>query len=258
MTDVLTRPETTSSAPLQGKRALVTGGSRGIGAAIARRLARDGADVAITYVSSPEKAQAVAGEVSARGRRGFAIQADSADAAAVAASVEQAAEALGGLDIVVANAGVFVMAPIDQATVADYDKTFDVNVKGVFALAAAASKRLPQGGRFIAIGSVNGERMPVQGGALYAASKFAVKGLIQGLARDFGPRGITVNVVQPGPVDTDMNPANGAFAETLKGYLAIPTYAEGDDIAGAVAWLAGPEARYVTGAALTLDQGFLA
>ncbi|MFC0632821.1 SDR family oxidoreductase [Brevundimonas balnearis] len=247
-----------SNAPLAGKRALVTGGSRGIGAAIARRLAADGADVAITYVSSPDKAHAVVDEIVAAGRKAVAIAADSGDVRAVERSVAEAASTLGGLDIIVANAGVAIFAPVDQATIEDYERTFDINVKGVFAAAKGAAAHLPDGGRFIVIGSVNADRMPIVGGSLYGASKAAVQGMVRGLARDFGPRGITANVVQPGPVDTDMNPADGPIAEMLTPFLAIPTYAEGKDIAGLVAWLSGPEARYVTGAALTLDQGFLA
>lgn len=250
--------ETSTPAPLAGKTALVTGGSRGIGAAIARRLAADGADVALTYVSSPEKAEAVADEIKGLGRRGLAIRADAADAAAVNAAVDETVQRLGRLDIVVANAGVAIFAPISEATLEDYQRTFDVNVKGVFATAQGAARHLSEGGRFIVIGSVNADRMPVQGGSLYGASKAAVQGLVRGLARDFGPRGITANVVQPGPVDTDMNPADGPFAPALMPHLALPTYAEARDIAGLVAWLAGPEARYVTGSALTLDQGFLA
>ena len=244
---------------LSGKTALVTGGSRGIGAAIARRLARDGADVAITYVSSREKAEAVVREVEALGRRALAVQADAADAAASAGAVEAAYEAFGRLDVLVANAGVADFRPLGtEGGLEAFDKTFAINVRGVFASAEAAAKRLGDGGRIIVIGSVNAERMPFPGGAIYAGSKAAVAGLVRGWARDLGPRGITVNVVQPGPVDTDLNPAAGPFAEMLKALMAIPVYAEGDDVAALTAWLAGPESRYVTGSALTVDGGFLA
>ncbi len=244
---------------LTGKVALVTGGSRGIGAAIARRLAHDGADVAITYVSSADKANAVVEEIRALGRRGVAIAADSADAQAAADAVARAHDELGRLDILVANAGVAGFKPIGQkGGLAEFDRTFAVNVRGVFAAVEAAAPRLTEGGRVIVIGSVNAERMPFPGGAIYGASKAAVAGLIRGWARDLGPRGITANVVQPGPVDTDMNSKDAPHADALRALMAIPKYAEGDDIAGLVAWIAGPEARYVTGAALTLDGGFLA
>lgn len=244
---------------LQGKAALVTGGSRGIGAAIASRLARDGADVAITYVAAREKADAVVSEIQSHGGRAIAIQADSADAQAAARSVEQAADAFGRLDILIANAGVAEFHTIGaEGGLAVFDRTFAINVRGVFAAAEAAVARIADGGRIIVIGSVSGERSAFPGNAIYGASKAAVAGLVRGWARDLGPRGITVNVVQPGPVDTDMNPKEGAFADSIRSYLAIPQYAEGADIAGLVSWLAGPEARYVTGAGLPLDGGFLA
>jgi 3-oxoacyl-[acyl-carrier protein] reductase len=244
---------------LASRTALVTGGSRGIGAAIARRLAADGADVAVTYVSSRDKAEAVVAEIEAAGRRGLAIQSDSADAEQAAAAVATAADHFGRLDILVANAGVAEFVPLGSETaLAVYQRTFDVNVRGVFAAANAAASRLGEGGRIIVIGSVNAERVPFPGGAVYGASKAAVAGLVRGWARDLGPRGVTANVVQPGPVDTDMNPADGAFADHLRSLLAIPKYAEGQDIAAVVAWLAGPESRYVTGSAVTVDGGFLA
>lgn len=245
--------------PLTDKAAIVTGGSRGIGAAIARRLASDGADVAVTYVASRDKAEAVVRQITDQGRRALAIQADCADADASARAIDQAAEAFGRLDILVANAGVAEFVPLGAENgLATFDRTFAINVRGVFVAAEAAAKRLGDGGRIIVIGSVNAERMPFPGGAIYAGSKAAVAGLVRGWARDLGPRSITVNVVQPGPVDTDMNPKDGAFADALRGLMAIPKYAEGDDIASITAWLASPEARYVTGAAFTVDGGFLA
>ena len=246
-------------ADLSGKRALVTGGARGIGAAIARRLAADGADVAITYVSRPDAAEAVVREIEAAGRRGLALKADAGDTAASARAVDEAAERLGGLDVLVANAGVADFQPVGgEGWLESFQRTFAVNVHGVAAAVDAAARRLPDGGRVVVIGSVNAERTPVPGGAAYGASKAAVAGLVRGWARDLGPRRITVNVVQPGPVDTDLNPKDGPFAEQLKPMLAIPEYAEGSDVAGLVAYLVGPEARFVTGAALTLDGGFLA
>ena len=241
---------------LQGKRALVTGGSRGIGAAIVNRLAKEGADVALTFVSKPDEAGQVADAVKAFGRRALAIRADAGDAEAVAAAVEQAAKEFGGLDILVNNAGVAVMAPIDSFALKDFDRTFAVNVRSVFVATQAAVKHMKEGGRIINIGSCNAERMPFAGGAVYAMSKSALQGLVQGLSRDLGPRGITVNNVQPGPVDTDMNPANGDFAESLKKLMALPRYGHVDEIAAMVAYLAGPEAGFVTGASLTIDGGF--
>jgi 3-oxoacyl-[acyl-carrier protein] reductase len=244
--------------PLQNKRALVTGGSRGIGAAIVKRLARDGADIALTYVSKPEQAEETAKAARAFGVRAVALRADSADPAAVAAAVERTVAELGGLDVLVNNAGIAAFAPVDAFTLADFDRTFAVNVRAVFVATQAAVRHMTAGGRVINIGSCNAERMPVPGGAVYAMSKAALVGLVKGLARDLGPRGITVNNVQPGPVDTDMNPAAGDFAETLKSLMALPRYARADEIAAMVAYLAGPEAGFVTGASLTIDGGFTA
>ncbi|MBP3959920.1 SDR family oxidoreductase [Gemmata sp. G18] len=242
--------------PLKGKRALVTGGSRGIGAAIVKRLAKEGADVALTFVSKPDEVEKVAQAARALGVRAVAIQADAADADAVVRAVERAAEEFGGLDILVNNAGVALMAPIDSFSLKDFDRTFAVNVRAVFVATQAAVKHMKEGGRVINIGSCNAERMPFAGGAVYAMSKSALQGLVQGLSRDLGPRGITVNNVQPGPVDTDMNPANGDFATSLKALMALPRYGHVDEIAAMVAYLAGPEAGFVTGASLTIDGGF--
>ena len=242
--------------PLKGKRALVTGGSRGIGAAIVKRLAKEGADVALTFVSKPDEVEKVAQAARALGARAVAIQADAADADAVVRAVERAAKEFGGLDILVNNAGVALMAPIDSFSLKDFDRTFAVNVRAVFVATQAAVKHMKEGGRVINIGSCNAERMPFAGGAVYAMSKSALQGLVQGLSRDLGPRGITVNNVQPGPVDTDMNPANGDFATSLKALMALPRYGHVDEIAAMVAYLAGPEAGFVTGASLTIDGGF--
>jgi len=241
---------------LRGKRALVTGGSRGIGAAIVKRLARGGADVALTYVSNAAEAEKTVAAAKEAGVRAIAIKADSADAAAIAAAVEQTVKEFGGIDILVNNAGVALMGPVDSLTLADFDKTFAVNVRAVFVATQAAVKHMKEGGRVINIGSCNAERMTFAGGAAYAMSKSALQGLVQGLARDLGPRGITVNNIQPGPVDTDMNPANGPFAETLKGQMALPRYGKVEEIAAMVAYVCGPEAGFVTGASLTIDGGY--
>ena len=243
---------------LEGKRAFVTGGSRGIGAAIVRRLAEEGANVAFTYVSKPDLADELAREVRKLGVRASALEADSADAGAIAAAIDQAAKDLGGLDILVSNAGIAVIAPIESYKLEDLDRMLDVNVRAAVVAAQAAARHMKSGGRIVTIGSCNAERMPFAGGAVYAMTKAALVGLAKGLARDLGPRGITVNNVQPGPVDTDMNPAAGAFADTLRGLMALPRYGSGEEIAAMVAYLVGPEASYVTGASLTIDGGFTA
>jgi len=245
---------------LTGKIAFVTGGSRGIGAAIVRRLAADGANVAFTYVSpsSAEGAQALARELSTDGRRALAIQADASDADAVRQAIEQAIAELGPVDVLVNNAGVFITGPIGEARLDDYERTMDINVRAPFVAIQAAQAVMPDGGRIINIGSCLAARAGRPGVALYSASKAALVGLTQGLARDLGPRGITVNVVHPGPIDTDMNPADGAHAGDLVAVLALPHYGETRDIAGMVAFLAGAEGRYITGASLAVDGGFAA
>ena len=243
---------------LQNKCALITGGSRGIGAAIVKRLAREGAHIALTYVSNPGHGDETVKAAQELGVRALAIQADSADAAAVVAAVERTVGELGGIDILVNNAGIAVIAPIDDYRLADLDRTLAVNVRAVFVATQAAVKHMKAGGRIINIGSCNAERMPFTGGGVYAMSKAALVGLVKGLARDLGPRGITINNVQPGPVDTEMNPATSDFAKMLVQQMALPRYATGDEIASLVAYLAGPEAAYVTGASLTIDGGFTA
>ena len=243
---------------LKNKRALITGGSRGIGAAIVRRLAKEGADVALTYTSSPTQANEVAEAAQALGVRALAIQADSAEASQVVAAVERTVAELGGIDILVNNAGVLAIGPIDDFKLADFDRTIAVNVRAVFVATQAAVKHMKEGGRIINIGSTNAERMPFGGGGVYAMSKSALQGLVQGLARDLGPRGITINNVQPGPVATDLNPPEGEFAEMLKKQMALPRYGTVEEIAGMVAYLAGPEADFITGASLMIDGGFSA
>jgi 3-oxoacyl-[acyl-carrier protein] reductase len=245
-----------SNKKLAGKTALVTGGSRGIGAAIAKRLGADGASVAITYTSGQEKAQEVARSIESSGGQAVAIRADSGDANAVKNAIAETVRTLGRLDILVNNAGIAVIKPLEEFSLDDFDRTVAINVRAVFVASQEAARHMKDGGRIITIGSVNADRMPFPGGSVYAMSKAAVAGLTRGLARDLGPRGITVNNVQPGPVETDMNPADGPFAETLKGFMAIKRYGKGDEIAAMVAYLASSEAAYVTGASLTIDGGF--
>jgi 3-oxoacyl-[acyl-carrier protein] reductase len=243
---------------IQGKSALVLGGSRGIGAAIARRLAAGGASVALTYVQAAAAAEAVVEDITRAGGRAIAIQADSADDAAIEGAVARTREAFGGFDILVNNAGVLAVAPIEEFTTEDIDRTLAINVRAAVIASRAAARVMGQGGRIIHIGSTNAERMPFAGGSVYAMSKSALQGLTQGLARDLGPKGITVNLVQPGPVDTDMNPADGPMASGLIPLLAIGRYAHADEIASFVAYLAGPEAANITGASLLIDGGFAA
>lgn len=248
----------TTTFPLQNKVAFIQGGSRGIGAAIALRLAREGAAVALTYVSSADKANAVVDAISAAGGKALAIKADSADAEALRQAVQQAAQHFGKLDILVNNAGVFTMGGIEELPLDDLDRMLAINVRSVFIASQEAARHMNDGGRIIHIGSTNAERVPFGGGAAYAMSKSALVGLTKGMARDLGPRGITVNNVQPGPVDTDMNPDDGEFAAQLKQLMALDRYGKDEEIAGFVAYLAGPEAGFITGASLTIDGGFAA
>lgn len=240
---------------LAGKRALVTGGSRGIGAAIARRLAAEGADVALTYERSADKAAEVVKGVEGLGRKGFAIAADSADPAAVTRAVDEAARALGGLDILVNNAGIYRGGPVAEWSLADIDATLSVNVRAVVLASQAAAAHLGEGGRIISTGSCLADRVVEPNVTLYAMSKAALIGFTKGLARDLGPRGITVNIVHPGSTDTDMNPAGGPGADAQRARMAIPRYGQPEDIAGLVAYLASEEARFITGAGFAIDGG---
>ncbi|ATB40713.1 enoyl-ACP reductase [Cystobacter fuscus] len=240
---------------LAGKRALVTGASRGIGAAIARRLAAEGADIAFTYQRSAEAAQALARELEGLGRKVIAIQADSADPAAVQRSVSATVERLGGLDILVNNAGIARGGPLEEMTLEDIDALLNVNIRAVVLATRAAIPHLPRGGRIINIGSNLAERVAFGGVTVYSMTKSALISLTRGLARDVGPRGIAVTLVNPGSTDTDMNPANGPRAEKQRGLSALGHYGKSEDIAAAVAFLAGPDAAHVTGTSITVDGG---
>jgi NAD(P)-dependent dehydrogenase (short-subunit alcohol dehydrogenase family) len=240
---------------LEGKVALVTGGSRGIGAAIARRLAADGADVALTYVNGAAAAAEVVAQIEAMGRRARAYAVDAADAEAVRAGVEQVAADFGRIDILVNNAGIFLAGAFEDFGLDALDRTWAVNVRAVFVAAQAAARRMGEGGRIITIGSNLADRVPAPGMTVYALSKSALIGFTKGLARDLGPRGITVNLVQPGSTDTDMNPAQGEHAEAQRSRMAIQRYGDTANIAGIVAWLASAEGRFANGAAFTVDGG---
>ena len=242
--------------PLSGKVALVQGGSRGIGAAIVKRLVADGASVAFTYVSSASKAEALQDDIVVAGGNALAIQADSGDVDAVKRAVLKTAEAFGRIDILVNNAGVLALGSVEDLPLADFDRTLAINVRSVFVASQAVLPHMGAGGRIINIGSTNADRMPFAGGATYAMSKSALTGLVKGMARDLGPRGITVNNVQPGPVDTDMNPADGEMAPGMLGLMALDRYGTAQEIADFVAFIAGPQAGYITGASLTIDGGF--
>ena len=245
----------TSSTGLQGKVALVTGGSRGIGAAIVKRLVRDGAAVAFTFASAQAKADALVREIESSGGRALSIRADSADADALTAAVDQAAKAFGRLDVLVNNAGIATTGPLAEFTLADFDRMVAINIRGVFVATQAAVRHMGDGGRVITIGSCVADRFAWVGGGPYAMTKAAVAALGRGMARDLGPRGITVNTVQPGPTDTDMNPADGPQAADMQSQMAISRHGHADEIAAMVAYLAGPDAGFVTGAALTIDGG---
>lgn len=240
---------------LLGKRALVTGASRGIGAAIALELADKGADVAITYERSAERAAEVVRTIESKGRKALAIQANSADPAAVKRSVDQAAEALGGLDILVNNAAIALYAPIAEVSVADIDALMDVNMRSPVLASQAAIPHLTKGGRIISIGSAGADRIVGDTGTVYFMTKSALHSFTRGLARELGSRDITVNLVQPGSTDTDMNPANGEFADFQRSLIPLGRYGEPQDVAATVAFLASPAAKHITGVILNVDGG---
>lgn len=240
---------------LQHTTALVTGGSRGIGAAIAKKLAREGANVAITYHAAADKAAAVVQEIEQQGGKALAIRADSADPQAVIHAVDKTARHFGGLHILVNNAGVAFYKNIAELSLDDFERITAVNIRAVFAAVKASLQYMGQGGRIITIGSCQAERMPAPGGALYAMSKSALIGFTKGIARDLGPKGITANLVHPGPVDTDMNPAGGPSADFQRSLMAIPAFGNVEDIANMVAYLADPASGYITGAGFVIDGG---
>jgi 3-oxoacyl-[acyl-carrier protein] reductase len=240
---------------LEGKSALVTGASRGIGAAIAKRLAADGAKVAITYTKGVDAAGSVVTAIESTGGKAIAIQADATDAQAVKAAIDRTVAAFGGIDILVNNAGTAIAKKFEETTIEELDQMIQLNLRGVFVATQAALKQLRNNGRIIMIGSCVGERMMTPGLVAYSATKGAVKMCTQGLAREVGARGITVNNVQPGPIDTDLNPAAGDWAVPQKANTALDRFGTVDEVAALVAFVAGPEASYITGANLTVDGG---
>ena len=245
----------TISNELEGKVALITGGSRGIGAAIARRLAADGANVAITYTKGADAAASVVKEIEHAGRKAIAIQADATDADAGNAAVEKTVATFGHLDILVNNAGTAIPKTFEETTLEEMDRVLDINVRGVFIATQAALKHMKSGGRVIMIGSSVGERVLVPGLVAYSATKGAVKIFTQALSREVANRGITVNNVQPGPIDTELNPAASEWAVPQKAATSLARYGHVDEVAALVAFVAGPESSYITGANLTVDGG---
>lgn len=243
------------SQALLGKVALITGGSRGIGAAIAKRLASEGASVAVTYTSGAAAGSATIKAIEDKGGKAIAIQADSTDPAAIRNAVAKTVEAFGGLDILVNNAGTAIPKPFEETTLEEFDRMIDLNFRGALVATQEALKHIKSGGRIIMIGSCVGERMMTPGLVAYSATKGAIKMFTQGLAREIGGRGITVNNVQPGPIDTDLNPASGDWATPQIAATSLNRYGTVDEVAAFVAFIAGPESSYITGANLTVDGG---
>ncbi|MEU9619113.1 MULTISPECIES: SDR family oxidoreductase [unclassified Streptomyces] len=248
----------TTTAPGTARTALVTGGSRGIGAATALRLARDGADVALTYVRDEDGARTVVQKIRSYGRRGIALRADSADRDAAPAAVHRAADVLGRLDVLVNNAGIGVLGPIGTLTPDDADRVLAINVRAVFLACRAAAELMGHGGRIISLGTALSRHAGGPGSTLYTMSKSALSGLTKALARELGPRGITVNLVQPGPVDTDLNPADGPFAAGQRSATALDRFGTPEEVASLIAYLASGEAAFITGAELAVDGGHTA
>ena len=245
-----------TTLPLAGKVAVVLGGSRGIGAAVVRRLAADGASVLFTFASAAAQAEAVAADVEAAGGRALALRADSADPQAIRDAVAQAAKQFGGLDILVNSAGLIGMRRPEGYDIDEFDRMYAVNVRAALVAAEAAQTLMGEGGRIIMIGSIVADRVGVPGGALYASTKGAVAAMTRGLARDYGPKGITINNVQPGPTETDMNPADSPHRDWLTAQSPLGRVGQPDEIANLVAFLAGPQSSYINGASLTVDGGF--
>jgi 3-oxoacyl-[acyl-carrier protein] reductase len=252
---VQTNRRKTMSKKLEGKTALITGGSRGIGAGIAKRLAAEGAKVAITYTKGADAAASVVKEIEGAGGTAIAIQADAADADAVKAAVEKTAATFGGIDVLVNNAGVATPKRFEETSLEELDRVIDINVRGTLVATQAVLKYMKSGGRIIMIGSCVGERVLTPGLVPYSATKGAVKMFTQGLSREVGSRGITVNNIQPGPIDTDLNPAAGEWALPQKAVTALDRYGKVDEVAALVAFVASPDSSYITGANLTVDGG---
>jgi 3-oxoacyl-[acyl-carrier protein] reductase len=252
--------ETSSSvAPrLEGKVALVTGGSRGIGAGIVKRLTREKVDVAFTFRKEKEAADAVVKEISSGGRKALALQADSSDSRELTGAVDQVAREFGRIDILVSNAGALLFKPIDEFTEQDFDRIVAVDLKAAFIASRAALKHMPEGGRIVFISSNIADLAALPMTGLYSMVKAGLDGLAKGMARDLGPRGITVNTVHPGPIKTDANSENGPYADDLRSFMVVPKFGEPADVAAMVAFLVSPEARFATGAAFIIDNGFTA
>jgi 3-oxoacyl-[acyl-carrier protein] reductase len=243
---------------LTDKVVLVTGGSRGIGAAIVERMAREHADVAFTYRKAKDRADAMAAKVKEAGRRSLAIRADSANPGELTAAVQRTASELGRIDVLVSSAGMLLFKPIDQFTLEDFDSIIATDLRAAFVASKAALEHLPRGGRIIIVGSNIAHYAALPTTSFYSMVKSGLVGLAKGMARDLGPRGITVNVVQPGPIDTEANPSNGQYGDQLRAFMATPQYGSGRDVAGLVAYLASEESQFATGGVFTIDNGFTA